>query len=74
MTGSVLSHDGYLVKEIRDWSKYLREKEDLSLVVEIRQNTKTGRPCGDHGFMRRIEKMLGRRLGALPRGRPSKTK
>jgi putative transposase len=72
--GSVLSQDCYLVKEIRDWSKYLREKEDSSLVADIRQNTKTGRPCGDDGFIRRLEKLLGRRLGALPWGRPPRVK
>lgn len=69
----VLSGDCYLVKEIKDWSAYLREKEDSSLVNEIRQNTNTGRPCGDDVFLRKLEKLLGRRLGALPWGRPRKT-
>jgi len=70
----VLSRDCYIVKEVKDWSKYLREKEDSSLVADIRQNTKTGRPCGDDGFILRLEKLLGRRLGALPWGRPRKAK
>jgi putative transposase len=74
LAGSVLSQDCYLVKEIKDWSKYLRQEEDSSLVAGIRQNSKTGRPCGDDGFIRRIEKLLGRRLGALPWGRPPKVK
>ena len=72
--GSVLSQDYYLFKETKDWSKYLREKENLSWVAEIRQNAKTGCPCGDDGFIRRLEKSLGRRLGALPWGRPAKMK
>ena len=70
----VLSQDCYIVKEVKDWSKYLREKEDSFLVADIRQNTKTGRPCGDDGFILRLEKLLGRRLGALPWGRPRKGK
>ncbi len=70
----VLAEDCYLVKRIKDWSKYLREKGDTVLVEEIRQSTKTGRPCGDEGFLLRLEKKLGRRLAALPRGRPRKTK
>ena len=45
-----------------------------NLVAEIRQNTKTGRPCGGAGFIRRLEKLFGRRLGALPWGRPPKVK
>jgi putative transposase len=70
----ILSEDCYVVEEIKDWSAYLREKEDSSLVNELRQNTNTGRPCGDNVFLRRLEKLLGRRLRALPLGRPRKTK
>jgi hypothetical protein len=53
-TDPVLSEGCYIVEEIKDWASYLREKEELSLVANIRQNTKTGRPCGDDGFMQRI--------------------
>ena len=70
----ILSDDCYVVKEIKDWSAYLGEKEDSTLVHEIRQNTKTGRPCGGDVFLRKLEKLLGRRLGALPLGRPRKAK
>jgi len=68
----VLSNDCYVLKKIKDWSAYLREKEDVSLIDAIRQNTRTGRPCGDDRFTQKIEKLLGRRLAALPRGRPRK--
>ncbi len=71
-TDPILSEDCYIVEEIKDWSAYLREKEDSSLVNELRKNTKTGRPCGDEVFMRRLEKLLSRRLSALPWGRPRK--
>jgi putative transposase len=71
-TDTVLSNDCYLLKRINDWSAYLREKEDVSLTNAIRQNTRTGRPCGDGRFVQRIEQLLGRRLAALPRGRPRK--
>jgi len=33
----------------------------------------TGRPCGNDSFMKKIETLFGRRLRALPWGRPSKT-
>ncbi|MBM4137244.1 MAG: transposase [Nitrospira sp.] len=72
-TDPILSRDCYIVERIRDWTAYLREKEAASLVDEIRKNTKTGRPCGDDEFVLRIEELIGRRLSALPWGRPRKT-
>ncbi len=68
----VLSTDCYLTDDIKDWKKYLREKDDTALTQEIRKNSKTGRPCGDDGFVRRLERLLDRRLKALPHGRPRK--
>ena len=62
----------YIVEKIKDWPACLREKEKSSLVNEIRWNTKTGRPCGGEGFILRVEKLLGRRMTALPWGRPRK--
>lgn len=71
---TVLVDDCYMVEKIKDWSAYLREKEDIVLVEDIRQSTKTGRPCGDDGFVIKMEKLLERKLTALPKGRPRKTK
>jgi putative transposase len=61
-------------QKIKDWSAYLKEKEDTVLVEDIRKSTKTGRPCGDDRFVMKMEKLLGRKLTALPKGRPRKTK
>ena len=72
ISDSFLSDSCYLTDEIKDWSKYLREKEDASLIKEIRKNTKTGRPCGDDKFLLKVEDMIGRRLAPLPWGRPRK--
>ncbi len=66
----VLTNDCYLVKEIKDWLSYLMEKEDKVLIDNIRSSTRTGRPCGDEVFIKKIENLLGRRLNALPKGRP----
>jgi len=71
-TDPILSNDCYVLKKIKDWSAYLKEKGDVSQIDAIRQNTRTGRPCGDDRFAQKIEKLLGRRLAALPRGRPRK--
>jgi putative transposase len=70
----ILTNDCYLVKEIKDWLSYLMEKEDRTLINNIRKNTKTGRPCGDDIFVEKIESLLGRRLNALPKGRPRRSK
>lgn len=70
----VLADNCYIVEKIKDWSAYIREEEDTVLVEDIRQNTKTGRPCGDDRFVMKMEKLLGRKLTALPKGRPRKTK
>lgn len=50
------------------------EKEEEELIKAIRQNTKTGRPCGGEGFISKIEELLGRRLKVLQRGRPRSKK
>ena len=71
---TVLADDCYMVERIKDWPAYLREKENTALVEDIRQSTKTGRPCGDNKFVMKMEKLLGRKLTALPKGRPCKTK
>ena len=68
----VLTHDCYLEDEIKDWSAYLRDMDDKVLVESIQKNSMTGRPCGDDGFIEIIEGIVGRRLKALPSGRPRK--
>jgi putative transposase len=68
----VLSHDCHLEDEIENWRAYLREMEDEVLVESIRKNLMTGRPCGNTGFIEKIEGIVGRRLKALPVGRPRK--
>jgi putative transposase len=62
----------HLEKEIEDWLEYLREKEDEQIIRNIRKCSMTGRPCGDDRFMKKLERLFGRRLRALPWGRPRK--
>lgn len=70
----VLSDDCFLTKEIKNWKEYLLEQADGSRIRNIRENTKAGRPCGDENFVKQVETLLGKRLTALPRGRPYKNK
>jgi putative transposase len=73
ITDPLLSRDCPLAEQIPDWSTYLGEGEDSHVVEAVRVSTRTGRPAGDAEFIQRIEQQLGRRLAALPRGRPVKT-
>lgn len=73
-TDTVLSGDCYLTKQVQDWAGYLEEREDNTVIDTIRSSTRTGRPCGDEGFVQTIEGILGRRLKAMPKGRPKREK
>ncbi len=68
----ILSYDCCLNAEIEDWSEYLREKDDEQIIKNIKKCSMTGRPCGDDRFITKFEKLLGRRIKALPPGRPRK--
>lgn len=54
------------------WKRYIDYKEDGNALEELRKYTLTGRPLGRPAFIEELEKLFGRRLSALPRGRPSK--
>jgi putative transposase len=73
-TDYVVTKTFYLLKEIDNWRKYLAEKENETMIQEIRKRTIAGRPCGSDSFIEKLEKRFGRRLRALPHGRPAKKK
>jgi len=65
--------NGCLLKgRIEDWREYLGSGGDDPVLKRTWQCLKTGRPSGDEGFVRGLEEIMGRRLQALPRGRPRK--
>ncbi len=48
---------------VKDWRTYLDEHiEEMDDVHNVRRATKTGRPAGDHDFVKKIEKLTGRLL------------
>ena len=57
---------------IPNWNQYLTEKQDNSIIKEVKSNTLSGRPSGNDSFMSKIEGMFGKRLRPLPEGRPWK--
>lgn len=48
---------------VKDWRKYLLETtEDSDHLRGLKRATRTGRPAGDHDFIKKIEKITGRTL------------
>lgn len=52
------------------WKQYIDTSEEGKALEAIRSHTYTGRPIGSVDFVKNLEEKLGRRLFALPRGRP----
>ena len=69
----VIMDGGFLSGQITDWRAYLAARADEPILKRTWQSLKTGRPAGEESFVRRLEGIVGRRLTALPRGRPRKT-
>jgi len=59
-----------LLDTISDWRAFLDESTDQ--IDEIRQKTRTGRPCGDAQFYMAIREVIGRDLQPKRAGRPKK--
>jgi len=57
-----------------DWKKVLQEKREKSDLNRLGVYSRTGRPLGTDKFISKIEVMCGRRLRALPVGRPKNKK
>lgn len=55
------------------WEQYIDSKEEEMSLEAIRRHTFTGRPIGTIDFVKKLEDKFGRRLLALPRGRPRET-
>jgi putative transposase len=55
-----------------NWKSVLRAGMDDRQINRIRVYCRTGRPLGSDGFISKLESVIGRRLRALPVGRPKK--
>jgi REP-associated tyrosine transposase len=54
---------------IKDWASYLREADNESDVMRMREHERNGRPLGDASFIQRLEQITGRVLAPQKRGR-----
>jgi hypothetical protein len=55
-----------------EWQQMLRQPDDTTVIKHLKEATLRGRPLGSTAFVMRLEGELGRRLRALPIGRPRK--
>ncbi|MDO9528346.1 MAG: transposase [Syntrophales bacterium] len=72
VSDEILSDSCYLCGEINNWFQYLKESGPQEVIKTLRKNVMSGRPCGGEEFIKSIEKIVGKPLRVLPRGRPKK--
>ncbi len=65
---------GYFEISGKDWKDYVKEKDAVGFVAEIRKATNMSRALGNDGFILKLEKKLGVSLKLIGRGRPVKEK
>ena len=57
-----------------DWKEIVRRNLEKLDIDKLRIHCRTGRPLGTDKFISKLETVVGRRLRALPVGRPKKKK
>jgi putative transposase len=62
----------FFKNDIDDWRSYLVGCGNDMILGRTWQCLKTGRPAGNSDWVHKLEAIIGRRLEALPRGRPRK--
>lgn len=60
----------FLSDRIKDWKKYLSEKEEPRKVSYLRKESMSGRPLGNEAFIKKLEKKYKMELIRKPSGRP----
>lgn len=56
------------------WKSYISDRDNKEEMEMIKKKTLTGRPLCNEQFIKHLEHKFGRKLNALPVGRPKKTK
>lgn len=54
------------------WKAYIDCEDNKEDIDKIKRLTMTGRPLGENGFSENLEETFGRKMAALPIGRPRK--
>jgi len=61
------------LESIDDWSSWLAEGDRSEEMDVLRRHVETSLPCGADGFVRKLERQVGKILRVRSRGRPKKT-
>jgi putative transposase len=69
---AVLGEDLFPGTQMNDYIEFIRSSIPAGEIEQIRRSARTGRPLGTEKFVTGIERRLGKRLAALPIGRPRK--
>jgi len=64
---------GIISMSSNSWAKYIDSSEEKNFLQRVRKQTLAGHPLGSMTFIEKLEAKFGRRLCALPIGRPKKT-
>ena len=68
----VVKHDKRILTMFDNWSKILRDIPSKENVELLQRRTRTGIPCGDDKFLRRMSKRTGHQYTEREQGRPRK--
>jgi len=68
----ILCSKSYLHKDIKNWKSFLKADFDEDITEDLRAKTKLGRPCGEYGFIEKLERKLDIALTNRRPGRPKK--
>jgi putative transposase len=58
-----------LEDQVGDWSQWLEETNDRKKMANLRECTRTGRPCGSDTFLKIVSRMTGRNVMKRTPGR-----
>jgi len=67
---AVLGEDLFHAVQRNDYIEFLRSSIPVEQMRDIRRSARAGRPLGTEKFVAEMERSLGKRLAALPVGRP----
>jgi len=62
----------YIEKDPKTWKEFIELSDDSNEIIQIREQTRKGRPLGSIDFVDEVERKTKRFLRLKPRGRPKK--
>jgi putative transposase len=73
-TPDVILAESFLSSRIRDWADFLSTAPSETETRLLRRHAATGRPLGDHNFIKKLEELTGKSFREKKKGRKPKLK